>query len=108
MGGNLPPLAAPLHLKFVSICKSKRGLPNYLFKVDHKNVGVRRLIIIEKGSVTKKRLGTTALNSLQYRSVVASGGIRSRGLAPGQCSSEERRSGGEPLAMSDLIKLCPI
>ena len=32
-----------LHLEFVSICKSKRGLPNYLFKVDHRNVGVRKL-----------------------------------------------------------------
>ena len=44
-----------------------------------------------------------SLNSLLYRKVVANGGARPRGLAPGQRSSKETSHGCEPLAT-----LCPI
>jgi len=50
-----------LHLKFARICKSKRSLPNYLFRVDHKNVEVRKLDNYLKGVRDLKKLGTIDL-----------------------------------------------
>ena len=44
-----------------------------------------------------------SLNLLQYRSMVASGGVRPRVLALGNTGPKKRRSGGEPLATLCLI-----